>query len=206
VAAEPVRVGLIGFGTIGPGVLKVLRAHRAEIARRVGRPIDIVAVADLDTTTDRGIPAAPAKLGNDARALIEDPSITIVIELIGGYEPARRFVLAAIRAGKDVVTANKALLAVHGAEIVAEAERHCVRLGFEAGVVAASPSSGRSEGLAGDRTAAVWGIVNGTCNHILTTMMREGGASPTCSPRRSAWASPRRTPRPTSTASTRRTS
>jgi len=174
-AAEPVRVGLIGFGTIGTGVLKVLRAHRADIARRVGRPIDIVAVADLDTTTDRGIPAAPAKLGNDARALIEDPSITIVIELIGGYEPARRFVLAAIRAGKDVVTANKALLAVHGEEIAAEAERHGVRLGFEAGVGGGIPIIRTlKEGLAGDRTAAVWGIVNGTCNHILTTMTCEG--------------------------------
>src|SRR5207249_2528406 len=119
----PVRAGLIGFGTIGTGVVKVLRAHRAEIARRAGRPIDVVAIADLDTTTDRGIPAAPARLTNDANSVIEDPDIPIVIELIGGYEPARRFILAAIRAGKDVVTANKALLAVHGEEIVAAAEK-----------------------------------------------------------------------------------
>jgi homoserine dehydrogenase len=174
-AAAPVRVGLIGFGTIGTGVLKVLRAHRADIARRVGRPIDVVAIADLDTTTDRGIPVAPARLGNDARALIDDPSIAIVIELIGGYEPARRFVLAAIRAGKDVVTANKALLAVHGMEVVAEAERCGVRLGFEASVGGGIPILRTlKESLAGDRTLAVHGIVNGTCNHILTTMTREG--------------------------------
>src|SRR5439155_1500719 len=81
-----VNIGLIGFGTIGAGVVKVLRTHRAEIAGRVGRPIDVVAIADLDTTTDRGVPAAPARLTNDARAVIEDPDIPIVIELIGGYE------------------------------------------------------------------------------------------------------------------------
>jgi homoserine dehydrogenase len=175
VGGRSVKVGLLGFGTIGAGVVKVLRAHRAEIARRVGQPIDVVAIADLDTTTDRGIPAAPARLTNDARSVIEDPDVPIIIELIGGYEPARRFVLAAIRAGKDVVTANKALLAVHGEEIVAAAEKHGVRLAFEASVGGGIPILRTlKEGLAGDRTSAVFGIVNGTCNHILTTMTREG--------------------------------
>src|SRR5262249_28428452 len=109
------------------------------------------------------------------QSLIGDPSLSIIIELIGGYEPARRFVLAAIRAGKDVGTANKALLAVHGAEIVKEAGAHGVRLGVEAsGWGGLPPPPALKEGLAGDRTAAVWGIVNGTCNHILTTMTREG--------------------------------
>jgi homoserine dehydrogenase len=173
--AGPVKVGLIGFGTIGTGVVRVLRAHRAEIARRVGRPIDVAAIADLDTTTDRGIPAAPARLTTDARALIADPELPIIVELIGGYQPARRFVLAAIRAGKDVVTANKALLAVHGAEIARAAEARGTRLGFEASVGGGIPILRTlKEGLAGDRTAAVYGIVNGTCNHILTTMAREG--------------------------------
>jgi homoserine dehydrogenase len=176
VAAErPVRVGLIGFGTIGAGVVKVLRAHRAEIARRAGRPIDVVTIADLDTTSDRGVAVAPARLTPDAREVLEDPEVGIVIELIGGYEPARRFVLAAIRAGKDVVTANKALLAVHGLEIVAEAERRGMQLGFEASVGGGIPILRTlKEGLAGDRTVAVHGIVNGTCNHILSTMTREG--------------------------------
>ena len=174
-AAKPVRVGLLGFGTIGTGVVKLLRAHRAEIATRAGRPIDVVAIADLDTKTDRGIPVAPARLTPDANAVLGDPSIEVVIELIGGYEPARKFVLAAIAAGKDVVTANKALLAVHGEEIVAAAEARGVRLGFEASVGGGIPILRTlKEGLAGDRTAAVYGIVNGTCNHILTTMTREG--------------------------------
>ncbi len=173
--AEAVKVGLIGFGTIGAGVVKVLRAHRAEIARRAGRPIEIAAIADLDVTTDRGVPAHPARLTTDALAVIRDPALPIIIELIGGYEPARRFVLAAIRAGKDVVTANKALLAVHGEEIVAEAEARGVRLAFEASVGGGIPILRTlKEGLAGDRTVAVHGIVNGTCNHILTTMTREG--------------------------------
>ncbi|HLY38612.1 MAG TPA: homoserine dehydrogenase [Candidatus Binatia bacterium] len=173
--AEPVRVGLLGFGTIGAGVVKVLRAHRADIARRVGRPIDIVAIADLDLKTDRGVAPEPARFTNDARSVIEDPSIPIIIELIGGYEPARRFVLSAIAAGKDVVTANKALLAVHGEEIVAAAEERGVRVGFEASVGGGIPILRTlKEGLAGDRTTAVHGIVNGTCNHILTTMTREG--------------------------------
>jgi homoserine dehydrogenase len=173
--APEIKIGLLGFGTIGAGVVKVLRAHRTEIARRVGRPIDIVAIADLDLTTDRGVPAAPARFTDDARSVIEDPDIPIVIELIGGYEPARRFVLSAIRAGKDVVTANKALLAVHGEEIVAAAEEQGVRLGFEASVGGGIPIIRTlKEGLAGDLTAAVYGIVNGTCNHILTTMTREG--------------------------------
>ncbi|HXJ33639.1 MAG TPA: homoserine dehydrogenase [Candidatus Eisenbacteria bacterium] len=169
------RVGLLGFGTIGTGVVKLLRAHRAEITQRAGRPIDVVAIADLDTKTDRGIPVAPARLTPDAMAVLTDPSIEMVIELIGGYEPARRFVLAAIAHGKDVVTANKALLAVHGEEIVAAAEKKGVRVGFEASVGGGIPILRTlKEGLVGDRTAAVYGIVNGTCNHILTTMTREG--------------------------------
>jgi homoserine dehydrogenase len=174
-APSTLKIALVGFGTIGAGVLKVLRAHHAEIARRAGRPIEIVAIADLDTTTDRGVRVAPARLTNDARARIDDPEIPVVIELIGGYEPARTFVLAAIQAGKDVVTANKALLAVHGEEIVAAAEARGVRLGFEASVGGGIPILRTlKEGLAGDRTTAVHGIVNGTCNHILTTMTREG--------------------------------
>jgi homoserine dehydrogenase len=169
------NVGLLGFGTIGAGVVRLLREHRADIGRRAGMPIRLAAVADLDVKTDRGVSVKPARLTTDAGAVLRDPAIDVVIELIGGYEPARRFVLAAIEAGKDVVTANKALLAVHGEEIVAAAERRGVRLGFEASVGGGIPIlRSLKEGLAADRTTAVYGIVNGTCNHILTTMTREG--------------------------------
>ncbi len=174
-ARPPLRVGLIGFGTIGTGVVKLLRAHRAEIARRAGRPIACTTIADVDLDTDRGDATTGIRLTRDAASLLADPAIDVVIELIGGYEPARRFVLEAIARGKDVVTANKALLAVHGEEIVAAAERAGVRLGFEASVGGGIPIvRALTESLAGDRTTAVYGIVNGTCNHILTTMTREG--------------------------------
>ncbi|MCW5891538.1 MAG: homoserine dehydrogenase [bacterium] len=173
--ARPLRVGLIGFGTIGAGVVKVLRAHRQEIAARAGRPIELVRIADLDVKTDRGVRLRKGVLSADAAGLLADPTLDVVVELIGGYEPARRFVLEAIRRGKDVVTANKALLAVHGEEIVAAAETAGVSLGFEASVGGGIPILRTlKEGLAGDRTTAVHGIVNGTCNHILTTMTREG--------------------------------
>ena len=169
------NVGLLGFGTIGAGVVRLLREHRADITRRAGMPIRLATVADLDVKTDRGIGVKPARLTTDAGAVLRDPAIDVVIELIGGYEPARRFVLTAIEAGKDVVTANKALLAVHGEEIVAAAERRGVRLGFEASVGGGIPIlRSLKEGLVADRTTAVYGIVNGTCNHILTTMTREG--------------------------------
>jgi homoserine dehydrogenase len=166
---------LLGFGTIGAGVVRLLREHGKEIAERAGMPIRLTTIADLDLKTDRGIDPKPARLTTDAAAVLKDPAIDVVIELIGGYEPARRFVLAAIEAGKDVVTANKALLAVHGAEIVAAAEKRGTRLSFEASVGGGIPILRvLKEGLAADRTSAVYGIVNGTCNHILTTMTREG--------------------------------
>jgi homoserine dehydrogenase len=169
------RAGLIGFGTIGAGVVKLLRAHASDIKKRVGRPITLAAIADIDIGTDRGVAPGAVRLTTDAMSVIKDPEIDVVIELIGGYEPARRFVLAAIAAGKDVVTANKALLAVHGSEVVAAAEEQGVRLGFEASVGGGIPIlRALKESLAGDRTTAVYGIVNGTCNHILTTMTREG--------------------------------
>src|SRR5262249_58407251 len=111
---RPLRVGLIGFGTIGTGVVKLLRAHRKEIARRAGRPIALTTIADIDLDTDRGVATAGIHLTRAAARLIADPAIDVLLDLIGGYEPARRFVLAAIRHGKDVVTANKALLPAPG--------------------------------------------------------------------------------------------
>jgi len=168
------KVGLLGFGTIGSGVVRLLKSHRAEIARRAGMRIELRAVADLDLQTDRGVDPSPARMTTDAFAVIDAPDVDVVIELIGGYGIARRVVLHALRAGKDVVTANKALLAVHGHEIVALAEERGARLGFEASVGGGIPIiRAVKEGLAGDRTTELYGIVNGTCNHILTTMTRE---------------------------------
>ena len=113
-----VRVGLIGFGTIGTGVVKLLQRNQAQIRARLGAPLTLARIADIDLTRDRGVRVdRNASSPDDAVALIDDPSIDIVVELMGGYEPARRFVLRAIANGKSVVTANKALLAVHGAEI-----------------------------------------------------------------------------------------
>jgi homoserine dehydrogenase len=175
VAGREIKVGLIGFGTIGTGVIKILDRHAAAIRQQVGCAVRLVRVADLDLKTDRGIRVERRMLTTDARLILDDPAIDVVIELIGGYEPARRFILGALRAGKSVVTANKALLAVHGAEIFAEAERRKVDVGFEASVGGGIPIIRTlREGLAGDRTRAIYGIVNGTSNYILSTMTEEG--------------------------------
>lgn len=175
-ARREIKVGLIGFGTIGTGVVKLLTRNAASIRRQVGCAVRLVRIADLDVTTDRGVRIGRGLLTRDAGAVIGDPTIDIVIELMGGYDPARRFVLAALRAGKGVVTANKALLAVHGAEIFSEAEHSEGDLGFEASVGGGIPIIRTlKEGLGGDRTRAIYGIVNGTSNYILSTMTEEGG-------------------------------
>jgi homoserine dehydrogenase len=172
-----IGVGLIGFGTIGTGMLKLLSRRSAAIREQVGCPVRLVRVADLDLRTDRGVRVDRRLLTTKARDLIADPAVHIVVELIGGCEPARQFVLAALQAGKPVVTANKALLAVHGAEIFAQAERSGLDLGFEASVGGGIPIIRTlKEGLAGDRTRAVYGIVNGTSNYILSTMTKDGRA------------------------------
>jgi homoserine dehydrogenase len=174
--AREVRVGLIGFGTIGTGVVKLLQRHEAQILTRLGARLTLARVADIDLRTDRGVKIGRSVLTNNAEALLDDPSIDVVIELMGGYEPARRFVLRAIANGKSVVTANKALLAVHGAEIFRAAERAKVDIGYEASVGGGIPIIRTlKEGLAGDRNRAIYGIVNGTSNYILSTMTQQGG-------------------------------
>jgi len=176
VAGKAIRIGLIGFGTIGTGVVRLLQRNRAAIRERAGVALDLVRIADIDTTRDRGVKLGRGVLVPDARAVLDDPSIDIVIELMGGTGIARRFVLEAIAANKDVVTANKALLAHHGAEIVAAAERAGVELGFEASVGGGIPIIRTlKEGLCADRNLAVYGIVNGTSNYILSRMSQEGG-------------------------------
>jgi len=173
---KAVRVGLIGFGTIGTGVAKLLQNNRRAIGERLGANIDLVRVADIDTKRKRGITLPRGVLVSDAKLIMEDPSIEIVIELIGGQTAARKLVMEAITRGKDVVTANKALLAVHGREIFAAAERARIGIGFEASVGGGIPIIRTlKEALAGDCNRAVYGIVNGTSNYILSRMTNEGG-------------------------------
>jgi homoserine dehydrogenase len=176
VAEKTIRIGLIGFGTIGTGVVKLLQRNRAAIRDKVGATLDLVRIADIDTARDRGVKLGRGVLVGDARRVLDDPAIDIVIELMGGTGAARRFVQEALRAGKDVVTANKALLAHHGDEIFALAERAGAQLGFEASVGGGIPIiRALTQGLCSDRNQAVYGIVNGTSNYILSRMSEEGG-------------------------------
>jgi homoserine dehydrogenase len=176
VGDNAIRIGLIGFGTIGSGVVKLLQRNRSAIRQKLGVALDLVRIADIDTTRDRGVKLARGVLVPDARIVLEDPRLDIVIELMGGTGAARRFVLEAIAQHKDVVTANKALLAHHGAEIFAAAARAGVEIGFEASVGGGIPIIRvLKEGLGADRNLAVYGIVNGTSNYILSRMSAEGG-------------------------------
>ncbi|NGZ02699.1 MAG: homoserine dehydrogenase [Nitrospira sp. WS238] len=170
-----IGVGIVGFGTVGAGVAKILLNSATLITRRVGASIELVRVADLDIARDRGVALAPGVLTTDAKQVLSDPNIDIVIELIGGYDTAKRVILEAIAAGKHVVTANKALLAVHGEEIFQAATRKGVELGFEASVGGGIPViRALTEGLAGNRIESIYGIINGTANYILSRMTHEG--------------------------------
>ena len=136
---KPIQVGLLGIGTVGRGTFEVLQRNQEEIQRRAGRGIEISMVADLDTARAQSVVGSAAKVVADAREVIANPDIDIVIELIGGYGIARQLVMAAIDAGKHVVTANKALLAVHGTEIFEAARRKGVMVAFEAAVAGGIP-------------------------------------------------------------------
>ena len=170
-----VGVGLIGLGTIGTGVAKVLRQNAAVIEQRLGFPLRLVRVADLDASRAQRIDLGGARFDGDAEGLIADPEVAVVVELIGGYDAARRLILRSIDAGKHVVTANKALLALHGAEIFGAAARRGVDVAFEASVAGGIPIL-RSirEGLVANRIQSVHGIVNGTTNYVLTQMEQTG--------------------------------
>ncbi len=172
---KPIQVGLLGIGTVGSGTFQVLQRNQQEITRRAGRGIAITQVADLDTERARRIVGDAAKVVSDARAVIADPSIDIVIELIGGYGIAKTLVLEAIAAGKHVVTANKALLAVHGNQIFAAARERGVMVAFEAAVAGGVPIiKALREGLTANRIEWVAGIINGTTNFILSEMRSKG--------------------------------
>ena len=172
---KPINVGLIGIGTVGGGTWNVLSRNAEEIARRAGCPIRITAVADRDTALAERVTGGAARITNDAFALVKDPDIDIIVELIGGYTVAKDLVLAAIENGKHVVTANKALLAVHGKEIFAAAQAKGVTVAFEAAVAGGIPIiKALREGLAANRIEWVAGIINGTTNFILSEMRDKG--------------------------------
>ncbi|PNU19544.1 homoserine dehydrogenase [Geothermobacter hydrogeniphilus] len=172
---KELKVGLLGFGTIGTGVVKLLQQNAEVIRNRLGAPVRLLKIADLDIETDRGVKLEEGLLTADAEEVLSNPEIDVVIELIGGYEPARSFVLKAIANGKHVVTANKALLAVHGEEIFAAAADKGVEVMFEASVGGGIPIiTSLKENLGANRFQSIFGILNGTCNYILTRMTNEG--------------------------------
>ena len=172
---KPIQVGLLGMGTVGSGTFNVLQRNQEEIKRRAGRGIEISMVADLDVAKAQALCAPHVKVVSDARQVIANPDIDIVVELIGGYGIAKALVLEAIAAGKHVVTANKALLAVHGTEIFEAARAKGVMVAFEAAVAGGIPIiKALREGLTANRIQWVAGIINGTTNFILSEMREKG--------------------------------
>jgi len=172
---KPIQVGLLGIGTVGSGVFTVLERNQEEIKRRAGRGIQIHTVADLDTKRAEELVKGRAKVVNDAKLVVNDPEIDVVVELIGGYGIAKDLVLAAINQGKHVVTANKALLAVHGNEIFSAAQAKGVTVNFEAAVAGGIPIiKALREGLTANRIEWIAGIINGTTNFILSEMRDKG--------------------------------
>ena len=172
---DPMRVGLLGIGTVGGGTYNVLTRNAEEITRRAGRPIEITVVADKDVARAKELTGGKVKVTDDAFAVVTDPNVDIVIELIGGYGVAKELVLKAIENGKHVITANKALLAVHGTEIFAKAQEKGVMVAFEAAVAGGIPIiKAVREGLSANRIQWVAGIINGTTNFILSEMRDKG--------------------------------
>jgi homoserine dehydrogenase len=168
---KPVRIALLGCGTVGTGVVRLLRSNAAIYARKLGAPLELVTVADRSLKPDASLGITSKLIERDGASVVTRPDVDIVVELFGGHEPARTLIMQALAAGKDVVTGNKALLAEYGGEIFREAGRRNLAVGFEASVGGGVPIIRTlREALAGDRQRAVYGIVNGTCNSILTTM------------------------------------
>jgi homoserine dehydrogenase len=172
-----INIGLIGFGTIGTGVIKLLQKNGELIASRTGAEIRIKKIADLDITTPRGVDLPDGILTTKVDDILDDPEIDIVIELMGGYEPARTFILRAMDSKKHVCTANKALLATYGDDVFASASRNGVNIGFEPSVGGTIPVIKTiKESLIGNRIESIMAIVNGTSNFILSKMTDEGGS------------------------------
>jgi homoserine dehydrogenase len=169
-----IGIGLLGFGTVGAGVVEGLQRNGDLLTERIGVKLVVRRIADVDVDRDRGVKLAPGVLTRDAGAVIDDPSVHIVVELIGGTTVAKQFILQALRLGKPVVTANKALLAEHGEEIFACARAHDTDVWFEASVAGGVPIiRALRDGLVANHIDRIYGILNGTCNYILTRMDRE---------------------------------
>src|SRR4030043_140829 len=174
---KEIKVGLIGFGTVGSGVGRILQKNSKLIEKRMGARLTLKRIADIDLETDRGVKLKPGVLTRRAEDVIKDPEIEMVMELMGGIEPAKTFILKAIRNKKHIVTANKALLALHGDEIFREAHRFGVDVNFEASVGGGIPLiRSIKEGLVANRIQSIFGILNGTSNYILSNMTDEGRA------------------------------
>lgn len=170
-----IGIGLLGFGTVGAGVVEGLQRNGELIERRTGFRLVLKKIADLDLERDRGVPVDRSLLTNDALSVIRDSEVDIVVELVGGVSTAKKFILEALKQGKPVVTANKALLAEHGKELYRAAEAAGVDLYYEASVGGGIPIiRALREGLIGNRIQSIYGILNGTCNYILTRMEQEG--------------------------------
>jgi homoserine dehydrogenase len=174
---KKIQVGLLGFGTVGSGVVKILLENREVIESRLGASLALKWIADLDLERDREVVVDTGLLTTDSEMVIDDPEVDIVVELIGGYEPAKSFILKAIENGKHIVTANKALLAAHGDEIFSTASQKGVEVGFEASVGGGIPLiRSMKEGLVANRIESLFGILNGTANYILTKMTDQGSS------------------------------
>lgn len=172
-----ISIGMIGFGTIGTGVVRLLKENESILAGRLGAEIHLRKIADIDIDRSREVTVERKLLTNDAAQILNDPDIDIVVELMGGYEPARTFILAAMARGKHVVTANKALLATHGDEIFRSAVQHQVNIGFEGSVGGTIPVIKTiKESLVANRIESIFAIVNGTSNFILSKMTDDGGS------------------------------
>jgi homoserine dehydrogenase len=169
-------VGLVGFGTVGTGVAKIIMEEGSLLERRTGAKVRLKRIIDIDLRRDRGIPLEGVLLGTDVREILHDNDIHVVIELIGGNEPAKTILLEAIARKKHVITANKALLASEGIEVFQAAMEHDVDIGFEAAVAGGIPIiRALKEGLVANHILSMTGIINGTANYILSTMTEQGG-------------------------------
>jgi homoserine dehydrogenase len=172
---DAIKFGLLGLGTVGAGVVKVFQTHKDVLEEKIGAPLTMRSIADLDLTNPRkGLNLNELPLTSDVAKVLDDPEIDIVVELIGGLEPARSFILRALKNGKHVVTANKALLATHGEELYAEAKARGKMLAFEAAVAGGIPLiRSVKEGLVANKIISLYGILNGTSNYILSKMTDE---------------------------------